>query len=118
MTNIGGGRALRVCDLCGGVDDHPRHSIAGTIPGLSVYPAPSDVVVNRVLDLAPVAERARLLRDLQDTSTTDRHLDCCREAGCPLPADDPSNCANRTAGAHDARGAELLEHLADQTMEG
>lgn len=116
MANIGGGRALRVCDLCGGVDDHPRHSFAGSAPGVELWPGPSDEVINRVLDNAPVEQRARLLRDLQDTSTTDRHFDCCRDAGCPLPADDPSNCVNRTSGAEELRGGDLVVHL--ESLEG
>lgn len=40
-----------------------------------------------------------------------RHLDCCAAAGCPLPADDPCNCAHRTAGLEHLRGANLLAHL-------
>lgn len=117
MGNIGGGRPLRVCDLCGGVDDHPRHTIVGTVAGVDLIPAPSDDIINRVLDQAPPADRARLMRDLTDTSSTERHLDCCRTAGCPEPADSPNNCANRTGGAEDLRGARLLGHLETQ-MEG
>lgn len=112
MANIGNGLALRVCDLCGGVDDHPRHVQMGTAG--EVFPAPTDEVVAKVVAAAADAgpdDAARLLRDLLDTSSSDRHLDCCREAGCPLPAGDPNNCANRTAGAEDLRGAELVDHL-------
>lgn len=106
MANIGGGRAIRVCDLCGGVDDHPRHVIAGSVPGQSVVDEPSEEIVNRVLDNAPAELRARLLRDLMDTGSSDRHMDCCREAGCP-----DGSCDQVTAGAEDLRGADLLAHL-------
>jgi hypothetical protein len=106
MPDIGNGRPLRVCDLCGGVDDHPRHVIASG--GRDVFPAPSDEIVSRVLDSAPAEHRARLLRELQDTSSSDRHMDCCREAGCPDP---DNNCAALTEGAEQARGAKLLKHL-------
>lgn len=109
--NIGEGRPVRVCDLCGGVDDHPRHVIDGTDPDAQVVAAPTDDIVNRVLDAAPAADRARLLRDLMDTASSDRHLDCCAAAGCPLPADDEHNCATRTAGAESKTGRQLLAHL-------
>jgi hypothetical protein len=104
MTNIGNGRILRVCDLCGGVDDHPRHVLAGGLP--NVFPRPGDNIVNAVLANAPVDDRARLIRDLLDTGSSDRHMDCCRAAGCP-----DSTCNQVTAGAEELRGADLLIHL-------
>ncbi|HEX2550885.1 MAG TPA: hypothetical protein VHK64_04765 [Nocardioidaceae bacterium] len=102
-ANIGGGRALRVCDLCGGVDDHPRHVI--TSNGVTVVEAPSEDIVNKVLDAAPKEERARLLRDLQDTTTSDRHLDCCAEAGCPT-----DTCGPQVRDAPGV-GKKMLDHL-------
>ena len=114
MANIGQGRPLRVCDLCGGVDDHPRHSIVGAVPGQDLVAAPSDEVIERVTAAAPARDRARLLRELLDTTVSDRHLDCCRKAGCPLPVDDPNNCSARTRGAERLRGASLLGHLMER----
>jgi hypothetical protein len=35
-----------------------------------------------------------------------RHLDCCREAGCPT-----GSCGEVTAGAESLRGDELREYL-------
>lgn len=108
-ATIGQGRPFRVCDACGNVDDHPRHVIAGSPAGTYTQPAPE--VVNRVVETAPAEHRARLLGELMDTTSLDLHLDCCRERGCPLPADDPHNCANRTAGVEAKRGKALLTHL-------
>lgn len=104
VTNIGDGRALRVCDLCGGVDDHPRHVIAGDVK--DAFKAPSDDILNKVLDSAPPEERARLLRDLTDTTASDRHLDCCAKAGCPT-----DTCGPQTAAASGKTGAAMLDHL-------
>lgn len=106
-TNIGDGRALRVCDLCGQVDDHPRHVIAGH--DAEAFPRPFDDIVNRVLEAAPSAERARLVRELTDTSSSDRHLDCCAQAGCPT-----DTCGPQVAGAEGKTGAAMLRHLTGQ----
>lgn len=107
MINIiGGGRALRVCDLCGGVDDHPRHALAGGDAG--AYAAPQGDVIRKVsaavADLDP-READRLLSDLMDTGGQDRHIDCCRAAGCPTGDCDA---------APDLRGAELLTALTER----
>jgi hypothetical protein len=103
VANIGQGRVLRVCDLCGGVDDHPRHVIAGTDP--ANFEKPSDDIVNKVLDSAPRDERGRLLADLMDTSSSDRHLDCCAAAGCPT-----GTCSPQVADAP-GTGRKMLDHL-------
>lgn len=100
-VNIGGGRPLRVCDLCGGVDDHPRHVITG-----QEMDQPSKDIVDRVLANAPETERTRLVMELLDTSASDRHMDCCRAAGCP-----DGTCNTQTSGAEQLHGADLLEHL-------
>ena len=105
---IGDGRAYRVCDACGQVDDHPRHVIAGA---LEAYPAPADETISSVLAAAKKLKldeptTARLLRDLLSTASLDLHMDCCRERGCPTGA-----CDQQTAGAYELRGADLLDHL-------
>jgi hypothetical protein len=108
--NIGGDRPLRVCDLCGGVDDHPRHVITGGILNAAgvaePFPRPGDNILSRVIANAPGEERAWLIGQLLDTSASDRHMDCCRTAGCP-----DGTCVPQTAGAEDLRGGDLLAHL-------
>ncbi len=103
MTDIGDGRALRVCDLCGGVDDHPRHVLAGKDE--DTYPKPGEDILNRVLDAAPKEHRARLVADLMDTSSSDRHLDCCALAGCPT-----DTCGPQVKDAP-GTGLAMLEHV-------
>jgi hypothetical protein len=80
-ANIGKGRILRVCDLCGGVDDHPRQILAGT-DGEAIVARPTEEVINRVLDTAPEGDRARLLAELMDKTSATVHYDCCAESGC------------------------------------
>jgi len=101
---IGDGRALRVCDLCGGVDDHPRHVVSGSVA--DVFPPPDEDMLSTVMENAPAEDRARLVRELLDTGSSDRHMDCCREAGCP-----DGSCDRVTEGAEDKTGADLLAHL-------
>jgi len=111
MKNIGHGRALKVCDACGGVDDHPRHILSGAAGLVS---APSAETARAVMANAPADDADRLLAELLDTSTVELHRDCCRERGCPT-----GECPELTAGAEDKRGAALLEHLVNlQTREG
>ena len=102
--NIGGDRILKVCDLCGGVDDHPRHIGAQGGPGDAVAPAPTEQIINKVLDAAPAADRARLLLSLQDTSSTEHHYDCGAQSGCQV-------CQAIAAGAP-GTGADMLDHVA------
>lgn len=109
MANIGGGRVLRVCDLCGGVDDHPRHILGASYdPNGEPLPPPSDEIIAKVVAAAPEKDRARLIRDLMDPTSSDRHLDCCAAAGCPS-----NTCAPQV---HDAPGTgrKMLEHLVNQ----
>jgi hypothetical protein len=110
-ANIGGGRIVHSCDVCGGVDDHPRHIIAGTNP--NEFPAPAGAMVRQVMaataDL-PEPETDRILGELTDASTHYRHYDCCRDGGiCPNGL-----CAHLTGGAESKRGAALLRHLTDK----
>jgi hypothetical protein len=100
-------RPLRVCDLCGGVDDHPRHSFGGPLAG--VFPAPSDEMVSTVLAAAPEGDRGRLLRELMDTGSLELHKDCCRDRGCPT-----GQCDEELAEVGDLRGLELRDALTER----
>jgi hypothetical protein len=100
---IGGDRPMRVCDLCGGYDDHPRHVIVGT--GAEQVPAEVIRALASNVDVK-TAEGAAALASLMDTKSQDRHMDCCRAAGCPT-----GDCDMVTLGAEDKRGAALLGHI-------
>jgi len=122
VSNIGGDRPLRVCDLCGQVDDHPRHGLVGSVPGQAIMAAPAEDIVNKVLDAAPADQRARLMRELTDTSTSDRHLDCCAAAGCPMvsspiESERAQSCPEKLKGADGVTGKKLLAHLESRAAE-
>lgn len=108
MQLIGGGRVLKVCDVCGGVDDHPRHVIAGSTADVfePVNPAIVAAVVANAAKVAPEEECNRLIADLLDRSSQERHMDCCAKAGCPTGA-----CPEVMHAAGSRRGAALLNHI-------
>jgi hypothetical protein len=80
---------LRICDVCGVIDDLPRH-VHGTF-GLEINQAHISAVLDRS-DLAS-DERARIIAEISDTTLQQRHFTCCAETGCPA-AGDPADCAN------------------------
>lgn len=106
------GLPVRVCDLCGGVDDHPRHVIAGAAAG-AYTPDESvrGVVEANITSLVAagtvdVATALRLGRDYDDTTSQDRHIDCCAAAGCPT-----GTCGPQVEGAAGKTGAALRKHI-------
>jgi hypothetical protein len=109
---IGGDRPIRGCDVCGGVDDHPRHSFLGD-PG--AFRAPDPAVIRATLKNCEEGDfdGDAILASILDTSTQDRHRDCCRQVGCPTgTCDDVAELVGE-----ELRGADLLlatEPLADE----
>lgn len=98
-------RPVRMCDSCGGVDDHPRHVI-GYAPEDAVTAAE---VGAKAIESAPAEHRAAIIAQVQDTTTTMKHMDCCRTDGCP-----DGTCYVVTSGAEDKRGNALVKHLTAQ----
>lgn len=105
---IGGDRPLRGCDICGGVDDHPRHAIAGDAN--LAPPAHASVVEATLRNLDRLGltdgdpERTRILDSILNTAVVDFHMDCCRANGCPTGT---CNDVADIVGEH-ARGEALL----------
>jgi hypothetical protein len=96
-------RPMRMCNVCGGVDDHPRH-VHGVAPG----DAPTtDEIAALALENAGPEHFKAILSQIRDNDTQIRHMDCCREAGCP---DGSCNEIAKT-GAEELRGMDLVEHL-------
>lgn len=105
----------RVCDLCGGVDQDPRHSFAGVIA--DVHPvdeaqrAKLDENLKTLSDSGKLSfsEAVALGSAFADTSSTDRHIDCCAAAGCPLKGaeQDQYACDHRVEAAKGKTGEAL-----------
>lgn len=93
-------RPLRYCDVCGQLDNHPRHvrQIDRSAPDLVV----SDAVLASLPPGPPEA-----LRQLMAPRVTVRHPDCCAAEGCDL-------CARTETENGGRRGQELIDHLATQ----
>lgn len=99
-------RPLRMCDVCGLVDDHPRH-VFGYGPEDDVQ-TPVDAADQAIANAQAVGGDAlrNVVAHIRDNSTQMRHMDCCRAVGCP-----DGSCGVVTAGAEDARGMDLVAHL-------
>lgn len=88
-------RPLRLCDVCGQLDDHPHHQRyirdGGTVPTPEFLAALGDVPATAVAEL-------------MNPHTTDRHHDCCASQGCDV-------CAAVVAATKGATGAKLLKQI-------
>lgn len=79
----------RVCDICGGIDEEPRHVIAGVIqdayvPDEDVHATLTANIEKAVTDgTISMDDAFRLNNDFIDTTSQDRHMPCCARAGCP-----------------------------------
>lgn len=91
---------MRMCDICGQVDDHPRH-IHAAAPSEATTPADiaikamsnyRDALAERIPGMTPeeladgedAAEEAlSILAHIRDSSTRMAHMDCCAATGCP-----------------------------------
>jgi hypothetical protein len=96
-------RPLRICDGCGQVDDHPRHVFVTA--GLPVNQEHVDAVLAD--ESIPAAAKGQLVRDIVDTTVQQRHMDCCRDLGCP----DRSCDAVLATLSQPATGKKLLDHI-------
>lgn len=91
--------ALRLCDVCGLQDDHPRHvrSVPPDFPGA----VPTTQFLRSLAAGAdPVA-----VAELLDPSTVVRHMDCCANNGCP------DNCMKIWTDSGKASGQALRDYI-------
>lgn len=115
-------RPLRVCDECGGIDKHPRHTVdapAGTH-------TPDAEIVRKVLASKEFDQDVidAAYQSLMDTTSLMRHIDCCahsstewRDAdgnlvatGCPKVGT-PEGCDGRAEKANGKTGQGMLSTI-------
>lgn len=104
-------RPLRSCDACGIIDDHPRHVFDALNSGME-FAVNTDAVQaaydNKDLDGRTLVT---IVRDLEDVSVIQRHMDCCREAGCPT-----GDCDSMPKKMHELRGYALVEAITGEKV--
>lgn len=91
-------RRLRLCDVCGQLDDHPRH-VQGVPPGFPGAVPSDEFIANLAADVPPYA-----VVELTDPTTIVRHQDCCAAQGCLI-------CKETEAANGGARGDALLASI-------
>lgn len=104
MAQANSDRPLRICDVCGQIDDHPRHVFVST--DLPVNQAQVEATIGR--DDLDADVRARIVAEIVDTTVQQRHPDCCAQVGCPSVGTD-ADCAHLAATG--LTGAALVSHI-------
>lgn len=97
-------RPFRMCDVCGGVDDHPRHVFACAEGECLI----DDEIALLALTNAGEQHSRAILAQIRDTATSIRHMDCCAQAGCP-----DGSCETILQSAGDKRGQALVNYLTE-----
>jgi hypothetical protein len=97
-------RPKRACDVCGGVDDHPRHvmSVPPDFPGA----VPSAEIIRTAISNGATDE---MVAALLAPDTVIRHMDCCADAGCL-----DGSCTQVLTKAGSKRRDDLTRHLETQ----
>lgn len=108
------GRRLRICDVCGQVDDHPRHEhYEGE--GIPVRQDHLAAVIERT-DLTN-EDKTRIVAEIVDTASQQRHIDCCAEVGCPCVGLDTECKKVLDAGGEGLKGMDLVEFIASGAVD-
>lgn len=97
---------LRNCDVCGQVDDHPRHVFVGSPDTFPVNQGHIKAVFD--MDLSN-EDKAAVVAQVTDTSVQQRHLDCCAQTGCPDGSCD--KIISETLPKGYVKGDKLRKHL-------
>lgn len=91
-------RVKRLCDVCGGYDDAPRHVRAVDEGGV-----PSQ----EFIDSLPDGVSARAIAEVLDPTSVVRHMDCCAENGC-------GTCSDVVVASGGAKDGALVEYLTSE----
>ena len=110
-------RPKRSCDVCGQIDDHPRHTFIIATDG----PRPDQPLpVNQAAIQAAYEDKSltgpelvRIVKQLEDVTEQQRHMDCCRAAGCP-----DGSCNRDTVAVEGLKGDKLLKAILAENPEG
>lgn len=98
-------RLLRLCDVCGALDDLPR-DVKAVAPG-----TPGTVPDAAFLDALPDNVPARAVAELMDATTVVRHIGCCAATGCDV-------CQSVLTATNNAEGADLTAAILSGAVDG
>lgn len=99
-------RPLRFCDVCGELDDHPRHVV--TLRPDSTDGRPDDLFLAGIrMGDAPITAVEQLTRG----NVQVRHLNCCADQGCVV-------CQATEKVTKGARGQKLIDTIANGALDG
>lgn len=106
-------RNMRLCDMCGGYDDHPRH-----VTNLATVD-PAAVPSREFLASLPDGVSALALQELMDGTTFCRHMNCCAKAGCLICTEVVAACGGAEGQAlTDAVESGVVDRLSTDTKTG
>lgn len=97
-------RPLRLCQECGGVDDHPRHVVLVNFETQDAVP--DSEWFNNLPNDVPISAIAQALAP----TTIVRHIDCCAALGCPV-------CIGTEEITGGVRGQELIDTIAGGALD-
>lgn len=102
MPTTEAARPLRICQACGGLDDHPRHVIDG-VPN-------NGAASKEFLAGLPAGMPATAIAELLTANVISRHIDCCAAAGCPV-------CIETEKVTKGHRGQKLIDTIASGALD-
>ena len=96
-------RPLRGCEICGQVDDGPRHEVSVEDGSAGV---PAAAIVRKMMDNG-ISEEG--LTAVLDPTTSVRHMDCCAGIGCS--AEPGKQCGDAERAGRGLKNTALLTHI-------
>jgi hypothetical protein len=95
--------------VCGQVDDHPRHVF---VAEPNAFPYNAEIARGVLESVEDHDDLLRILAEVQDTTVQHRHMDCCREAGCPT-----GDCDAMPEELKGLKGYELVEGITGEKVQ-
>jgi hypothetical protein len=105
-------RPNRSCDVCGVIDQHPRH-IFDTLGVQGLEQTVNEDAVQKAYENENISrqELVAIVSDLRDVSSFTRHMDCCASVGCP-----DGTCEKIMKDTKNAHGFKLVEAITGEKV--
>jgi hypothetical protein len=103
-------RPYGLCDSCGQVDKAPKHLIYGS---RGDFPLSPELATKAVKGCPKDYSVESLMAEVQDTSTSQKHMDCCVADGCPDQACNHIHDRSPAPADKPLQNEELFKHIRD-----